>query len=281
MRVFITRAALTLALVAVVSSGVGCREDIANRGAQPAARTVKTQEPVRQQPAEPEPLPQPSAQAAAITEGLANGQYAVVILHKGESVDDIKSAITPLAEANPKAACFVADARDSGMAGLFRELKLDPETAPTPLTMVLAPNKIVTGVFMTPPNAEQLGEAILPDQPLALRKALVDGKAVIVKMQTDTTTGNEETNKAIEEFLSGPGREGPYVALPISLDEPENGSFLRQLGIDPDKETKSVILAMAPPLQIVSKPFRGAATKEIVAAMFSSSCGSSCGSGST
>lgn len=281
MRVAVPRSAFILALVPVVLLGSGCRDDTARRGAQSVVQKVSAPEAGTPQPAEPERIAEPSSQALAIAAGLSEGLYAVLILHKGEPVDDIKSAITPLVDANKETACFVADARDAGMAGLFRELKLDPETAPTPLAMVLAPNKVVTGIFMSPPDAEQFNDAILPSQPLAVRKALVDGKAVILKMQTDKTTGNEETNKAIKHFLSGVSSSGKYVALPISLDTPENGSFLRQLGIDPDKETKSVILAMAPPLQIVSKPFRGAATKDIVAAMFSSSCGSSCGSGST
>ncbi len=100
-------------------------------------------------------------------------------------------------------------------------------------------------------------------------------------MQTDKTEGNKETDEAIEQFISATNNRGKYAAISVDLDNPENEPFLQQLKIDPKKETKSVILGMAPPLKIVNKPFRGAATKDLVDKTVNPACGSSCATGST
>jgi hypothetical protein len=281
MNAVVTNSMWTIPLVAIVIAGTGCGDNTSvEKGARIPEAGSGQMSSVRE-PGPPEPAVAPSAQATAIADNLTKGLYTALVLHKGESVDDLEGTVRSLTGANSKADCVVADARDASLRSLFRELQLDPETAPTPLTIVLAPNKVVTGVFMRPPNVQQFTEAILPEQPLALRKALADGKTVIVKMQTDTSAGNAETDKAIAQFLSGAGKGGKTVAMPVALDRPENGPFLRQLKIDPEKETKSVILAMAPPLKVLSKPYRGAATREVVAAMVAPACGSSCASGST
>ena len=202
--------------------------------------------------------------------GAAHGKglYAVVVLHGEDEAEgaELFKALEPMTgEAEKVGACLKAAAGDPGLAPLLEELKLDPGTIPTPVALVIAPNKLVTGVFMDAPGKEKLEAALLPDEPLAIRKALAEGKNVIVTIQSAETEGNEATLKAVEEFLGEEGNAEKFAHCPLALDKPENLSFLKKLKIDPAKEQKSVVLGMKPPLRLVgNEPFRGEATQEDV-----------------
>jgi hypothetical protein len=161
----------------------------------------------------------------------------------------------------------------------LKELKMDAETLPTPLAMVISSNNVVTGIFTRVPKLEKLKEALLPEQPLAVRKALSDGNPVLIKAQSKTTLGNAETDKAITEFLGDRSISNKVVVLRVDLDKSENAPFLRQLKIDPPNEKESVLICLAPPLKIVNKAFRGAATKDIIVKTSSAACGTGCATG--
>jgi len=220
-----------------------------------------------------------AAPAEAVKAAGAKGLYVALVLHKPGAADlrGMASTVKSLAEASGKAECIVAETANAGLAGLFKLLKLDPDTMPTPATLVLSTNGIVTGVFTIPPTKERFSEALLPAQPLAVRSALRDGKKVIVVAQSATTKGNAETEKGIEEYLAGDTNRSSYVTVKIALDNAENGPFLRQLKMDPQKETQSVTIIMAPPMSIAATPIRGAATKAVVAKAISACSAGSCG----
>lgn len=219
----------------------------------------------------------PSAETKAMNAHLADGKYTVLVLHKGEDVTGFTNALTPLTKTLENCASVTARIDDGSLTPMLTSLKLDPETTPTPIAFVIAPNVLVTGVFMKPPTEEKLRDALLPEQTLAIRKALSLGKNVIVTMQSPKTTGNAQMKKAVGEFLAEPKRKGKYVACALDLDKAENLSFLKQLKIDPSKEKSSIVLGMAPPLKIVNKPVRKPDNKLDVAKAVDPACGTGCG----
>ena len=183
-----------------------------------------------------------AAPAGAIKAAAAKGRYVALVLHKAGAPDarGMAAAVHALAEASGKADFIVADAANPEFAGLFKALNLDVGTMPTPATLVLSTNSIVTGVFTVPPTKERFAEALLPQQPLAVRSALRDGKKAIVIAQSPTTKGNAETDKGVEEYLAGITNRAAFVVVKIALDNAENAPFLKQLKIDPQTETQSV-----------------------------------------
>ena len=250
---------------------VGCGKS----SPSPTTGGRKTTPPIKKKPRPAEVVTEASKAVAANCE---KGFYTALILHKGEDTSKLKAALEPLAKEQGKCGCVVARVDDAGLAALFYDLKFDTATAPTPLAISLAPNRVVTSVYSKPPTKEAFQQGILPSQPLAVLRALLDGKNVIVKMQSPKTLGNEETNKAIAAYLKDPKKKN-FVAVSVDLDKPENAAFLKQMKIDPAKETKSVILGMAPPLKIVNKPFRGAAKKLDIEKAVNPACGTGCGPG--
>ena len=216
---------------------------------------------------------------AALHAAAAKDRYVALMLHKKGEADtsDMVASARALSESSGKADCIVADTSNPELARLFKSLKLDAGTMPTPVILMLSTNGIVTGAFTMPPTKERFVEALLPSQPLAVLTALHEKKKAIVVVQSPTTQGNAETDKGIAEYLSSITNRGSYVMVKIALDNAENAPFLRQIKINPQTETQSVTLIMAPPMNIATTPIRGAATKAVLGKAMGACSSGSCG----
>lgn len=266
-----------ISLVAVVGIGAALMAGCGKTNApQSTSAPPPKKAPATTQPAEQAETPKASL-PKAIADNRAKGNYTVLILHKGEDITALKAGMQPLASEAEKCELLAMRADNAGLTSFFAKQRVDPGSMPTPIVLMLAPNGVVSGVFTKTPTKESFAEAILPEEPLAVRKALLDGKTVIIKMQSSTTTGNKETDLAIKKFLAAPKNSASHVSVAVHLDKKENRTFFRQLGIDPDKETASTILGMAPPLKIINKPFRGAATVKDVVDVVTPACTTGCG----
>jgi hypothetical protein len=210
-----------------------------------------------------------------------NGCYTVFILHRNDGQELLEAGVREALAGRSDVVVQSSRVNSPTLVGLFQQLKMEAETLPTPLVMVISSNTVVTGIFTRVPKREKLLEALLPEQPLAVRKTLLDGKSVLIKAQSKTTLGNVETDKAISDYLSDSSITNKVVVLRVDLDKAENAPFLRQLRIDPPNEKQSVLICLAPPLKIVNLAFRGAATKASIIKTASAACGTSCSTGSS
>jgi len=211
----------------------------------------------------------------------ANGQYSILILHRNDGQEVLESGVKEALAGRSDVIVCAATLNSPFVVNLFKNLKMDTETIPTPLAMVLSSNQVVTGIFTRVPKSDRLKEALLPDQPLAVRKSLQDGKTVLIKAQSKSTLGNKQTDQAILAYQGDNSISNKVVVLPVDLDKTENAAFLRQLKIDPDQEKQSVLICLAPPLKIVNRAFRGAATKDTIVKTTSAACGTGCSTGSS
>lgn len=216
---------------------------------------------------------------ATLAAAQAKGLYTVLILHRNDGQDVLESGVKEALAGRLDVFVYSAAVTSPSLAATLRQFKMDVETLPTPLAMVISSNNVVTGIFTRVPKPEKLKEALLPEQPLAVRKTLSDGTSVLIKAQSKTTLGNAETDKAISEYLRDKSISNKVAVLPVDLDKSENAPFLRQLKIDPANEKQSVLICLAPPLKIVNKAFRGAATKDIIVTASSAACGTGCATG--
>lgn len=224
---------------------------------------------------------QPLASPDPVAATQAKVVYTVLILHRNDGQEVMESAIKEALAGRSDVLIRSSLVNSPTLAATFQQLNMDAETLPTPLAMVIASNNVVTGIFTRAPKREKLLEALLPEQPLAVRKTLLDGKTVLIKAQSKNTQGNAGTDKAISDYLSDRSITNKVVVLQVDLDKAENAPFLRQLRIDPPNEKQSVLICLAPPLKIVNKAFRGAATKDIILKTASAACGTGCSTGSS
>jgi hypothetical protein len=219
--------------------------------------------------------------ADPLASAQAKGFYSVLVLHRNDGQELLESNIREALAGKSDVFVHSVRADSTSIAGTLRQLKLDAETIPTPIALVISSNNLVTGIFTRAPKADRLKEALLPEQPLAVRTALSGDKTVLIKAQSKTTLGNVETDKAISAYLADASITNKVVVLPVDLDKAENVPFLKQLKIDPANEKQSVLICLAPPLKIVNKAFRGAATKDIILKTSSPACATSCAPGSS
>ena len=216
---------------------------------------------------------------ATLAAAQAKGLYTVLILHRNDGQEVLEAGAKEALAGRSDVVVQSTALSNPSLVATMKQLKMDAETLPTPLAMVISSNNVVTGIFTRVPKPEKLKEALLPEQPLAVRKMLSDGTPVLIKAQSATTLGNVETDKAISEYLGDKSIANKVAVLRVDLDKLENAPFLKQLKIDPPNEKESVLICLAPPLKIVNKAFRGAATKAIIVTASSAACGTGCATG--
>ncbi len=216
---------------------------------------------------------------ATLAAAQAKGLYTVLILHRNDGQEVLEAGVKEALAGRSDVVVQSTALSSPSLVATMKQLKMDAETLPTPLAMVISSNNVVTGIFTRVPRREKLLEALLPEQPLAVRKMLSEGTPVLIKAQSKTTLGNAETDKAILEYQNDRSISNKVVVLRVDLDRSENAPFLKQLKIDPRNETQSVLICLAPPLKIVNKAFRGAATKAIIVTASSAACGTGCATG--
>jgi hypothetical protein len=226
-----------------------------------------------------EPVTLKDAESLAFAQ--AKGLYSVLILHRNDGQEVLEAGVKEALAGRSDVVVQSVAVNSPSLAATLKGLKMDAETLPTPLAMVISSNNVVTGIFTRVPKSAKLQESLLPEQPLAVRKTLSEGKAVLIKAQSKTTLGNVETDKAISDYLGDSSISNKVVVLRVDLDKAENAPFLRHLRIDPPNEKQSVLICLAPPLKIVNLAFRGAATKASIIKTASAACGTSCATGSS
>ena len=215
----------------------------------------------------------------ALTAAQAKGLYTILVLHRSDGQEALEAGCKEALAGRSDVFVYSAELNSPSIAATMKQFKIDVETLPTPIAMVISSNNVVTGIFTRTPKAEKLAEALLPEQPLAVRKLLADGTAVLIKAQSKTTTGNAENDQAIRDYLADKSITNKVAIVHVDLDRKENAPFLKQLKIDPTNEKQSVLICLAPPLKIVNKAFRGAATKNVIVQTSSAACGSGCATG--
>lgn len=139
--------------------------------------------------------------------------------------------------------------------------RFDVSRAPMPLTVAVAPNGAITGVFqkLTDPNIES---AIVTPTMTRCMKALQDNKLVFVCVQT----GNRDVvPAAVQGFQTDPQFQSRTHVVSMRLQDPAEGKFLDQMQIDPRQTTAPLAVLLAPPGVLIGK-YDARATKEQVAA---------------
>jgi hypothetical protein len=192
---------------------------------------------------------QPSAEAA-IKSAVAKHRYAVVTFYK-------KSANQGLMK------------RD-GLAG-----------APTPLTLVIAPNGAVTGGITGTADAAKITSAFASDGMASVLKVLQSGKLALVCVQNGRTRFNGESMKAATAFKADSRLPGAVEIVKIDPSNRGEAKFLGMCKVEPSASNAQIVM-IVPPGRILGR-FEGQTTKDTMyaslqTALKSSGCtpGSGC-----
>lgn len=221
---------------------------------------------VAQSQTAPPPLPvskvQPVLDAAA-----KDGKFTFVVFHKGDT-PALRSMLNVVKEGattrSGKSVHTVADANAAGEQALVEKLGIG--RAPMPLTVAIAPNGAVTGIFPKAINDEQLTASIVPPTMMRCMKSLQDQKLVFVCMTTDP---NEvaAVPQGVQALQLDPVFKGRVELVSMLASDPNESRFLDQMKVKPADVKGPYAILIAPPGVLVGHYGSQATVTEIGAAI--------------
>jgi hypothetical protein len=136
--------------------------------------------------------------------------------------------------------------------------------APMPLTLVVAPNGAVTGVFRKAPSSADIAAAFVTPTMTRCMKALQSGKIVLICVQS---TRRAATPAAVTELQADPQFQDRIAAVQLDTQDSAEADFLAQLEIDAENSAGIATVMLAPPGVLVGKYPSSATGEEIAAAL--------------
>ena len=134
--------------------------------------------------------------------------------------------------------------------------------APMPLTLAIAPNGAITGVFTKSLNATHIDAAIVTPTMMKCMKSLQSQKLVFV---IAANSDKPEVPMGVQALQKDPLFKDRIVLTGLRLDNPAETRFLSQMKIDPAKVNGPYAVLIAPPGVMVGH-FDATATSETIAA---------------
>jgi hypothetical protein len=209
------------------------------------------------------PKAEPSTAQAAVDRAAENGKFAFIVFYKEDT-----PAVRTMAEVvkagvqkrDDKAAAIFVQVTNPAERALVDHFEVS--RAPMPLTLAVAPNGAVTGVFAKEISDEKIDEAIVTPTMTRCMKSLQENRLVFVCVQTSEKA---VVPAAVKEMQADPQFKDRITLVSMQLRDPEEGRFLNQMQINPDKTTATTAVLLAPPGVLIGK-FDGTATAAQVAA---------------
>jgi len=133
--------------------------------------------------------------------------------------------------------------------------------APMPLTVAVAPNGAMTGIFPSKVTDEQLAGSFVTPSMAGCMKAMQAGKLALLCVQTSPTN---DLPQAVRDFQADPQFASRVVVVPLPAADPSEAELLKELKIDVQQPGYATTVFMAPPGVLVGK-FPATATKDELA----------------
>ena len=212
-----------------------------------------------QQPAAKAPA---SKAQAAIEQAAKDGKFTFVMFYKTTDAASNAMAATlkeALTEKSEQAVVTYVQVGNPAEQALVA--KYDVSRAPMPMTIALAPNGAMTGMFAQRVTAEKLGEAFVTPTMMFAMKNLQENKLVLITVQG---AAKAPAPVAIKDFQSDPHFKDRIVTIGMTAADPQEAKLVGQLQIDPKTKVTHTAL-LAPPGVMVGK-FDAVASKDEIAA---------------
>ena len=209
------------------------------------------------------PVAAPASKAqAAIEQASKDGKYTFLLFYKTTDAASnamtatVKEALVGKSEQAVMAHVQVGDPSEQALV-----TKYDVSRAPMPMTIAIAPNGAMTGMFAQKVTVEKLGDAFVTPTMMFTMKNLQENKLVLVTVQG---SAKAPAPVAIKDFQSDPHFKDRIVTIGMTAADPQEGKFVGQMQIDPKAKATHTVL-LAPPGVMVGK-FDAVASKDEIAA---------------
>lgn len=133
--------------------------------------------------------------------------------------------------------------------------------APMPLTVAIAPNGAMTGIFPTKVTDEQLAGSFVTPSMAGCMKAMQSGKLVLLCVQNSPV---DVLPQGVRDFQADPQFATRVAVVPLPVAEPSEAPLLKELQIDVQQPGHATTVFMAPPGVLVGK-FSASTSKDELA----------------
>ncbi|MBS0262411.1 MAG: hypothetical protein JSS02_10715 [Planctomycetes bacterium] len=172
----------------------------------------------------------------------------------------LKSAKDGVAKRSDKAVVALVQITDPAEKPLVDQF--DVARSPMPLTLAVASNQAVTGIFSKELKDEHIEEALVTPTMTRCMKSLQEGKLVFVCLNKADV---DAAPPVVSEMQLDPEFASRIAVTSLSIGNPEEARFLKQLQVDSRQFRTSTAALLAPPGVLIGK-FNGASTKDEVTA---------------
>lgn len=207
--------------------------------------------------------PSASQAEATLEQAAAEGKYTFLVFYKTN--DEATQAMAKvlkegLASRGEQArAAYVQVGQPSEKALVDR---FDVSRAPMPMTISLAPNGAMTGMFAQKLTAEGIENAFVTPTMTKCMKSLQAGQLVFVTVQGSSKA---LAPASLKDFQADPHFKDRLATYSLLAADAAEEKFLKQMQIDAAKATGTTTVLLAPPGVLVGK-FDAFTSKDDIAA---------------
>ena len=134
--------------------------------------------------------------------------------------------------------------------------------APAPLTLAVAPNGAVTGVFVKTISDDRIASAFVTRTKADCMKSLQQGKLVLVCVNPVQPAAFPQ---AVQDFQTDPQFKDRIAVVSMQANDPKEAPFVSEMQLTAAEASNSTTVFLAPPGVLVGK-FDASATQERMAA---------------
>ncbi|HEY3323240.1 MAG TPA: hypothetical protein VGP72_22490 [Planctomycetota bacterium] len=188
---------------------------------------------------------------AAIKQAAAAGKHLFMFLYAEDNTTtrEARKAFEAGIAKMSDVAQSVAISRDAAAEKPLIE-KYQLRAAPMPIVLVLAPNGAITmAVLADSISEEKLRSAIASPVQQRCLKVLQEKKVVVLCAFDKTVAADDPSNQAVAEFKSSKLYGKIIEVLKVDPADAAEAAFLRQLQVDPNAHSTTVVVA--PPRRLL------------------------------
>jgi len=217
-----------------------------------------------QAPARPKSDSPPASKGQQVLEQAGkDGKFTFILFYKTD--DAATQAMgqvlkSELAERSDKAVMVYVQISNPAEKAIVDQFGV--ARAPMPMTMTLAPNGALTGVYPQKISPKNLNDAIVTPAMTRCMKSLQEGKVVLVCVQSSTKAF---APPVVKEFQADPHFKDRLATVSLKADDPAEARFMGDMKLDPASVTSTTVAMLAPPGMLIGK-FGPKATKDEMAA---------------
>ncbi|QDU39348.1 hypothetical protein Mal4_36890 [Maioricimonas rarisocia] len=200
---------------------------------------------------------------ATLDESSRTDKFTFVVFHRdnGTATDALyRQTQAAIAEHSGNAVITSARVDDSAEQALVNRFGIG--RAPMPMTVVVAPNGAVTGLFPRKITAAQVSASIVPPTMMRCMKELQAKKLVFVCL---SDSDNAEVPAGVQSVMQLPEFKDRMTVVGMRLDQPAESRFYKQMRVDSSKVTGPHAVLIAPPGVLIGH-FTASSSADAIAA---------------